>query len=283
MSVPIRTVLVAVDLSPLTDPAVASATLLTRQQPVERIHLLHVVDSVHGEETAAQLKLRGYTPPVSHTVTLTREVCSGKPTVEIDRVAEELGADIVIVSSHGHTGLKRALLGSVSSILIRNTSFPVLVVGPTHGLYRPPNVTLVGVDGTDAAERILAHAYALTPDGATIRIVSVLEGLAPDGHDDLAYAPKAGDMREIAEARARTLSNWARNVGRDGVNLQVEITATDAPPRELLEQAEREHPDLIVVGTSGRSLLQRMLIGSTATRVTAEAPCPVLVVPHADE
>jgi nucleotide-binding universal stress UspA family protein len=82
---------------------------------------------------------------------------------------------------------------------------------------------------------------------------------------------------EFARARA-SLDELANDLERDGLPRPGETIEVGSPARVILETAERERCDLIVVGTHGRSGLRRLMIGSVAEHVIRHARCPVLTV-----
>ncbi|MEX2352619.1 MAG: universal stress protein, partial [Gammaproteobacteria bacterium] len=67
---------------------------------------------------------------LSHTGSVIRNVCEGQPFVEIIRYAKENGIDMIVMGTHGHTGLKHLVLGSVAENVVRKAHCPVLTVHP---------------------------------------------------------------------------------------------------------------------------------------------------------
>jgi nucleotide-binding universal stress UspA family protein len=140
-----RTMLVATDFSEHADQALEYAAELAAQLDAT-IHLLHVVTNpvmggpelafVHPsliehattaaqtalEERAARLRDRVQVGPVQLEV--------GDPRDEIDRVAAEIGADLIVMGTHGRRGVRRLLLGSVAESVVRTAPCPVLTVRP---------------------------------------------------------------------------------------------------------------------------------------------------------
>lgn len=135
---------------------------------------------------------------------------------------------------------------------------------------------LVAIDFQSSSDRALAAAIALAePDAAEVILLHVWE-VAMLGYSSAMYsgrdvlapiraeAQRALDVR-IARARLR-----ARNVS--GM-----LRAGD-PWQEILDAAEELHPELVVLGTHGRGLLGRALLGSVAAKTVRTAPVPVLTV-----
>lgn len=135
----LRRVLIATDLSPISNDAVAYGYALLAPRGGE-VHLLHVVSGrqrgqVPHEDGALISELRSLVPPNATEeglVTRTEVVHSDDPAQAITEAAERVGADLVCVASHGRTGVRRAVLGSVAEAVLRQSSRPVFVVRPLH-------------------------------------------------------------------------------------------------------------------------------------------------------
>jgi nucleotide-binding universal stress UspA family protein len=123
----IREILAATDFSEIADEAVRAA-----RQHAERfgarLHLLHVRQT--GEEGDAARRLaRSSEGPVA-TIPVVVRSPAGDPAEELARYAREHAIDLVVVGTHGRTGMSRALLGSVAERVIRSAPCPVLAVPP---------------------------------------------------------------------------------------------------------------------------------------------------------
>jgi nucleotide-binding universal stress UspA family protein len=133
----LRKILVTTDLSDYSLAAVeyaASFGLLYSST----LHLLHVVDSkeghrLHSDAEAHRMLEEFVAANVSPDVRFIPVVRMGHPAEEVCRFAEEEGVDLVIVATHGRTGLRHILLGSVAEKIVRLSSAPVLTVKP-HSL-----------------------------------------------------------------------------------------------------------------------------------------------------
>lgn len=208
------------------------------------------------------------------------EVVDGDPRDRIVEIARTWKADLVVVGGRGLTRLAEALLGSVSTAVLRRAPCPVLVVkGRPTGLAR----AVVAVDGSDnsmAAARLFA---ALPPPKATaVRLLAVLdlpalmapaEGAAPP----LLTTPDAlvNDRRAVLEGM---LSRVAASY--EGVVGKVECSVVlGNPAAEIISSAREPDVDLMVMGARGLGPIRRWLLGSVSERVLHHVECPVLVVP----
>jgi nucleotide-binding universal stress UspA family protein len=125
----LRAALVATDLSPFANRAVAYAFSLT--PPDGNIHIVHVVkDDAEVDEAELTTQLTALAP-IGAKQTITAHIVRGDDaaTVLAQRAAR-LGVDVICISSHGRSGIARALVGSVADRLLRATRLPVLVLRP---------------------------------------------------------------------------------------------------------------------------------------------------------
>ena len=129
---------------------------------------------------------------------------------------------------------------------------------------------LVAYDGSESARRALAEAARLA-NSSTITVVSVAEPLPQFGRAGELLLPEedAERKRELAEAK--------NMLTEQGVEAEVVERKGDAATR-ILDEAEQEHADLIVMGTRGLGTGKRWLMGSVSTKVLHHAQCNVLVV-----
>jgi len=202
----------------------------------------------------------------------------GSPGDVISDVAKEHGAGLIVVGTHGHTGIQRFLLGSVATAVLRTAPCDVLVcrgAGNAAAFARP----LVATDFSAAADRALHHAAALTAPGAPIEIIH-------------AWQLPAGSWGATLLGQARFPWNTVRDAVLAGVKTQadkllakvadlghpVHVELVQGPPPSVITHAaERGGHDLIAIGTHGHRGFRRLLLGSVAESVIRHAPCSVLV------
>jgi monovalent cation/proton antiporter MnhG/PhaG subunit len=199
----------------------------------------------------------------------------GDASTELIAAGAELDADLIVVGSRGRGPFTSAFLGSVSSALAGGANAPVVVVGPAVEVGEGP--ILAGVDGSDASLDAARVAAALDRRlGRGLRVVlayashSAPGALAvPEGREELALA----DEQRAAEL----LAEIADTLGIPGEATQ--LLGGDTEPEALAALAREVDAALVVVGSRGRGALRSALLGSFSTRVVADAPCPVVVVP----
>jgi nucleotide-binding universal stress UspA family protein len=129
---------------------------------------------------------------------------------------------------------------------------------------------VVGYDGSETAKRALERAAELA-SGAAVTVVSAV-------HVHPAAGRSAGpvDPDEVSERR-QELAEAEALLGEKGITPEL-VEGHGDPADVIVDQAKESGADLIVVGTRGLSMAERVLLGSVSTRVIHEAPCDVLVV-----
>lgn len=199
----------------------------------------------------------------------------GAPDEVLASAAHDEQADLVVVGTHGHSGVSRFLLGGVANATIRRAPCDVLVVrgAPVRAPFRKP---LVATDFSSAAATALERAAYATPAGTAIDVVH-------------AWQLPAGSWGATLLGQARFPWSTVRDAVLSSVKAQADkLVATHGPLRvELVqgppasvitETAERGGYDLIVVGSHGHRGFRRLLLGSVAESTVRHATCSVLVV-----
>ena len=187
------------------------------------------------------------------------------PARAIVSTAKDMGADLIIMGTHGRRGWRRALLGSVTESVLRDTDTPVLTVTPSLMKDEPPKIStiLCPVNFTRIARESLTHACSLAQAfGAELIVMYVAETI------DEEHVPHV----ETA------FSNWIDpQVQKNCSYRQLLVRAEDAAEK-VLQTAQEMAVDLIVVGAQHRFFHEATVIGTTTERITRFAQCPVLTV-----
>lgn len=202
----------------------------------------------------------------------------GAPYAEIVRRAETWGADLVVVGTHGRSGIARVLLGSIAERVVRHAHVSVLVARPI----KKAGVVVAATDLSEAslpvveaaaraAERRNARLVVVTAvDFATAAATSIAG--APFGATPVVPPPEIQD--QVRAAMRETITKELERVRATG-----EARVIDgSPAAAITEHAESLGAELVVVGTHGRTGLSRLALGSVAERVVRAASASVLVV-----
>lgn len=294
----LQRILVGVDFSPESEVAVAQAAQLARQRSA-RLLLAHVMalpsdvvedssyDPLFRAQTAsAELGALHRTQSAdllqdlaSRCESLGIEVESvlvdDNPSDGLARVADEMGADLLVVGTHGRTGLKRFLLGSVAERAVRLARVHALVARGEIGDGGFRRI-LVATDFSPSSDAAVDMALAIAPEQARIEVVHCWQ--TPVSPSGVPIDPVRQDLeRAVAESGERLLA------GRPELRKRVRFVSIESSPAEgLRRRAEEEGCDLIVTGSHGRRGVRRWLLGSVTETIIRHAPCSVLVV-HAPD
>lgn len=211
-------------------------------------------------------------------------ICSalleGYVTEALERHAREIGADLVVMTTHGRTGVSRAWLGSVADSLVRHSSFPLLVIRPMEdgSTFPVPAFShiLVPLDGSPLGEKILEPALDLAK--AMDARFTLLHVVSPHVTVGARVSPvPSGRLEERMEKAQAYLEGVVGRLGDEGVEAQSRIESHYAPARAILNLAEEENVDLVALATHGYTGVKRALLGSVADKVLRGAKWPLLL------
>jgi nucleotide-binding universal stress UspA family protein len=211
-------------------------------------------------------------------------VGAGPAFDEICQLAQKIPADLIVMPTHGYTGLKHVFLGSTAERVVQHSPCPVFVVRPRKrksetGQTFTAHTILVPVDFSGCSQGGLRYAVDFANEfGARMILLHAtylgyiysIEGTAIY---DIPALQKAA--RKNAERRMRELVRTV-NFGRT----KFETAFTDGSPvLDICAFAKDHDVELIITSTHGLTGLEHVLIGSVAEHVVRHAPCSVLVVP----
>ncbi len=228
---------------------------LAGAEPKAHVHLLHVVEQGRG---LFDLPSRLRPPPPSLDVAahalaaegiqVTALHAQGRLTEEVERIQREAKIELVVVGrpsrGWGDHGLR----------VVRLSDAPVLVM--PEGSTLRSGVAVVGMDFSPNALRAYHLARSFFGE---VRPVAVIDA--------------EGEQDDVLALRTRIAAEWAALAGDDGC--AIHITASTRPADALLEASA--DADMLAVGSRGLTPLAAVLLGSTAEKLGARCPCPLLV------
>ena len=292
-------ILVPLDGSAFGEQALEPAVALARRAGVElhlvRVHVLSI-PGAYPEATiffSSELEKRARDADREYLagfaalwpdVTVRTALLEGSIVSAIERYIAVARIGLVVMTTHGRSGLSRAWLGSIADALIRRVRIPVLLRRPTaEPVKRPPNEfshILIPLDGSATAESILRHATRIgAVMGARYTLVQVVppmeEMTAPAEAPPLTPSPET--LRHVEKESLAYLEDVAGRLRAAGCAVDVSVIPHRQPAIGIIEKAEELGADMIAIATHGRTGLRRIALGSIADKVVRGTTLPVLV------
>jgi nucleotide-binding universal stress UspA family protein len=277
-------IVAATDLSSRSDRAVHRAALLARQFEA-RFALLHVVDDDQPADLADQqmrqaaMRLDGCANRLAAIASAVPEalVRRGNPFHAIVETAKERAASLVVMGTHRKRILRDIFVGTTIERVVRTGPAPVLMVNAYPG--GPYRRVLLATDMSEASGQAAQAARSLGFLHVGEACILHAYRSYADAFLEWTDAGKAEIAAHGAAREARTrLADFMR---REGLNdRSYEIVLDEGSPFGAISRTvASRNPDLLVIGTSGRTGLKLQLLGSVADEILRRVDCDVLVVP----
>lgn len=260
-------VLVATDGSDVADAATEQGIALARG-PEATVHVLSVAPdeesrTLYEEFAAAVADDAREAGRVARST-----VREGRPAGEILAYADEHDVDLIVVGTHGRTGIQQVLVGSVALEVVRDARRPVCTVSPNATIAETVDDVALATDGWSGSAAATDHALGLA-GGADARLHALYAvDVESDVSDTLAAFEEHGaqtTMDVVDQAASRDIEATRR--------------VEQGPPHEtILAYVDEEDVDVLVMGTESKSTLERLVVGSVSQRVVPNATVPVVTV-----
>ncbi len=207
------------------------------------------------------------------------DLLDGPAAMALAAYAQEVGIDLIVMTTHGRGGISRAWVGSVADALVRRCTTPVLLLRPDEAGEVPTVLAkhvLIPLDGSDLSAGIVDAATmlgSLSDARYTLLYVNVVVapplGLGVDG-------PPIPFAASLSEARS-WLDSVAARLRRRGLAVETDVLTHTTAAQGILDWAGENDVDLIALATHGRGGWSRMALGSVADKVMRGAHVPVLL------
>jgi nucleotide-binding universal stress UspA family protein len=224
-------------------------------------------------------------------VRATCAVVRGAPGEMIGQRARDIGADLIVMTSHGRTGFSRTWLGSVADAVMRKSAIPVLMLRPEQGTANRRTTAksveriLVPMDGSALAVGILPAAMNLARAARAsivlLRVVPVIpvmtayEPTVPV--TSMPIVPDRQATKQLADEANTELASVARRLHEDtGVAVDAEVVVAEQIAQAIVDQVAARDADVVAMSTHGRGA-SRWLFGSVADKVLRSSRVPVLL------
>jgi len=296
-------VLVPLDGSPFSEQALPLAADLARARRVP-LHLVHVhtpvlrasvpeafpvVDPAVDTDARAREEdhLRRLAERMQERAGVVADatVLDGPVVSALNDFAVETAAGLVVMTTHGRSGLGRAWLGSVADGLLRASHRPLLLLRPVEGkplvdqLAQVRHV-MVPLDGSPLGEAAIPEAVTLA--GLAAARLTLVRIIPPVPFPDAAAFGGVPTDPTVVDAQrteaARYLDDLAAALRTEGVSVATAVSVSWSPAAGILELARNAKADLIAMATHGRGGWQRVALGSVADKVVRGGDTPTLVL-----
>lgn len=258
-------------------------TLVNVQKPV----LSGEVGAIAPADIALEQRERSAAEVLEHASAILRssgvrsdtEECLDDASTAIVARAEALGCDAIVVGRRGLGALRSALLGSVSTEVIRRSSIPVIVVSPTSSdAAAVAPCRLVAVDGSESARRAVAFASRLA-DAAGTGDLHVLHVAQPFTIAGTIFGPRESVVERLSGRHAEEALEGARGLLDPARAPFVEhVASSDDVVGAIMKAAQDHSCGIVAMGTRGLGPLAGRLLGSIAQGVLERAEHAGIVV-----
>ena len=279
----------AIQLAQRLDASVTLVHVIERNAPKAVHGDRHLSDPSQAEAYLEALKKRMFPPGQRveshvHTTAITDVARS------IVDHAKEFESDLVVMSTHGRSGLRDLFFGSIAQQIV-SLGAPVLLVRPAEGLENPTltgKPLLVPLDGTPRREQALAVAAGLASACGVglnlLMVVPTLQTLAGVENASKTILPATTqEMLDLMnEDAAEYLGQLISKLAGEGMGAAGEVRRGD-PAEMIFETAHRRETDMIVMGTAGKKGMNAFWSSSVAPRISSRTHLPVLLIPVSEE
>ncbi len=255
------------------------------------VHVLHVAETTGVADTRVEADVGDVLEQEGETIVdgvatraaeagvdVVTDVRRGDPAGTIVEYTDECGVDLLVMPTHGRSGLERYLLGSVTERVVSTASSPVLTVTPSEGdeFVYPPRDLLLPTDGSRCARLALEQAVDVADaTGAMLHLLTVAE--TTNLGIDVSQTVVHDELEERATEILDGATEAAEGASVDAVTRSI---AYGRPYREIRSYSTDNGIDLVVLGTHGETDFSRYVLGGVSARLVRTSPVPVMLVPE---
>ena len=218
-------------------------------------------------------------------VSVSGVIQSGRPADEIIEYADREDIGLIIMATHGRSGISRWAMGSVADKVVRGTSRPVALIRakgqqPQPGAKAIIERILVPLDGSKEGEAVLPYAREIASKlKASLSLLQTVDvgysAMAAEGAEFLLYSePQLASFKQYAGTYLRQVAAGLKEHGIDVTT----VVRTGRAADEIVRYTEEQHTDLVAMSTHGRSGVGRFVFGSVAEKVLYEGNTPLFLV-----
>jgi nucleotide-binding universal stress UspA family protein len=299
MDIHLKTILFAIDFSEFTSQTLHYGVGLSKSFGARLLvfHSVHIPEDqlfaspvAEHEEDLQRLaeqalkKIEKIMKP--HKVNWSPVVTKGDPVDKVVEIADQADVDLVMAVSHGISGFKRFLIGTVVERMARGLSRPFLVIRPKRRSLPLKNKVqfsfkkvVVGCDLSPDISPALEYArYFAKTFNSEVHLLHTVESPVHEDIIDSTEGPYDEVQQTLMHRLHDRLLRVYPNKTDEGFNVRA-VIATGIPGEALIRYSKEQAADLMVVGIRRHGAIEKYLVGSTTEAVIRHSTCPVLVVP----
>jgi len=243
----------------------------TQQLPMRQAYIEHMAEMLRVQ--SEEIRNKAETKPRKKVIRARGTVVVGYPAEEILKYTDVNNIDIIMLATHGRSGITRWGLGSVADKVIHEANTPIwLIPASLHEdiLYdkMPQRMILVPLDGSELAEAVIPHVIVLAKQRGAETDITLINVSKP-ASVKMSEAERGLIGENIAALRTTGelyLKDIAKRFKDAGLKVESEQLVGD-PAEEIVTYAANYHPRLIAMSTHGRSGFSRFVFGSVAENV----------------
>lgn len=260
-------------------------------KPMEQAYIEHVAEVFKQQVEDVQERTgQGKAKPIK----VTGELVVGYAADEILSYADKNSIDLIVLASHGRSGIKRWTIGSVAGKVMSATKIPVWLiksVGTEEVPYDkwPSQTLIVSLDGSELAESILPHAEVLAKQRGAVPVNLVLIRVAEPLNIPTYYSPDISGVslnwgnfiQQETERRKQAAKEYLAKVEEKLKNKGIAVKSVvieGRPTDEVVDFVNKTPNSMIIMATHGRSGLSRLVYGSVAANVLNGVSRPMFII-----
>ena len=260
--------------------------------PMHQAYVERAAETVKRQ--AQEIQKKTGVQPGSKPIEVRGELAEGYSADEILRYVDENAVDLILIASHGRSGIKRWSMGNIADKVLRASKVPVWLVragvtGETPYDQWPTTAIIAPLDGSELAESVLPYVEALAKQRSTEPVNVSLLRVCDTPVTPTYYSPEIsgvpmnwGEYMEQETARCKQVSKEylaevANRLTDLGISVQSEVLV-GKPADEIVDYINNNPFSLIVMASHGRSGLKRLVYGSTTESVLLGVSNPILLI-----
>jgi nucleotide-binding universal stress UspA family protein len=225
--------------------------------------------------------------PTDTSPVVKAQVIIGDEAKDIVATITEEHADLIVMTTHGRTGLMRLLMGSMATTILKHAPCPLVIIRPNETEENLPTLSrleqiVVTLDGTVEAEIILEPVVEIARQvGAKLNIVRVVMPFVPVNIGDMEAGYSGFDIEKVTETWIAEAEDYIAEIrsrlNKQGINCEAKVLV-GMPSDKILDFIEEIKPQMVAMATHARGNLEQIVIGSVADEVLRKCNLPVLMM-----